>query len=202
MGIIVKMKGWDLTFVIDRPAGEFCPLSTHCGFHDEENSQLVICGPEGHHVTIERCVGAQALDNKLYTIEKLSNADSCYLRIRTLEDTPKVVSDVEASIGLRVPETSFARVYQNGFVVLFSNHGRSPIFVNTNLHEVQKSPQQLSMNARTYVNPANGDLWSWDEFTKEIWKITGWNTKFMGSIQGGSQTTLLHVDAKDQLYFI
>lgn len=69
-------------------------------------------------------------------------------------------------------------------------------------HEVTYSQHQFPSYAGCVVNTDSGELWTWDETSKEIWKVSSTSITLMGSLESGRGTTLLHVDTADRLYFV
>jgi hypothetical protein len=192
-------KRWNSSFEVETSGGIFRPFSTHCGFHDFPKNKMVLFGPTGDQVTIEGCIAAQAQDDKLYSIEKdPDDRDKCLFNVRTLKDNSEVVSDIEKSIPLNVREASFGKICQNGQVILFSDY--SPVFVTLSSQEVTYSPHKFSSFAKHVVNADSGELWTWDEVSKQLWKVSSANIACMGAMESGRGTTLLHAD-KD-LYFV
>jgi len=198
-------KGWNSSFEAQTPSGLFRPFSTHCGFQQDFEDRLVLFGPTGDQVTIEGCMAAEAQDDKLYSIEKdLVHKDKYLLTIKTLKGDNEVVSGVEKSISLNVKAASFGKICQNGQLVLFSGNfsNPSPVFVDLNSQEVTYSQHKFPSYAKRIVNTDSGELWTWDELSKKIWKVSSANITLMGSMESGRGTTLLHTDRADRLYFV
>lgn len=194
-------KKWNSSFESETPSGFFHPFSTHCGFQQDFEDRLVLFGPTGDQVTIEGCMAAEAQDDKLYSIERDPlHKDQCLLTIRTLKTDNEVVSGVEKSILLNVKEASFGNVCLNGQLVLFSDN--SPIFVDLNSQTVTYSQHTFPSYAEHVVNTDSGELWTWDELSKTIWKVSSANITLMGSMESGRGTTLVHADNADRLYFV
>ncbi len=150
-------------------------------------------------------MAAKAQDDKLYSIEKDPNdKDRSLLRVRTLKDDNEVISNVEKSISLNVKEASFGKICQNGQVILFAGwfSNPSPVFVNLNSQEVTYSTHKVPMYATRVINTDSGELWTWDTVSKKIWKVTEDSITLMGTMGGGQDTTFLHVDKDDRLYFM
>jgi hypothetical protein len=183
-----------------RVEGDFLPLSTHCGFIDRVRDGLVLFGPTGDKVVIPRYRAAQAVGNKLYLIERDSeDKNKCHLTLRNLNLDHTVVSDVEQSFVLNVPKAFFGKVCQNGQVILFSNS--APIFINLQSGEVVYGPYAFPYDGKHVISDYTGDVWSWDPSSKNIYKTSATQRTLMGSMSGGQDTSLVHVDENDQLYF-
>ena len=198
-------KRWNSSFEAKTPCGMFRPFSTHCGFQQDFKDRLVLFGPTSDRITIEGCMAAKALDNKLYSIEKDPvDEDKCLLKVRTLKVDNEVVSDIEKSVSLNVKEASFGTICQNGQVILFAGRfsDTSPIFVTLDSQEVTYSPHNFPCYAKYVVNADSGELWTWDELTKNIWKVSSAEITLMGSMESGRGTTLLHADKADRLFFV
>lgn len=205
-GMIVDRQ-WKPIFESKSPRGSFEALSTHCGFKDDFPDKLVLVGPTGDQVAIENCMSAQALENKLYTIESdLNENDKCLLTIRTLQLDSEVISKIEKSISIDAKKAILGKVCQNGQVVLFSedlSRGKSkPIFVDLNSQRVTYIEHKFVASRATHHITDSGELWIWDNRSNEIWKVTPTHTSMMGTLQSGRGTELLHVDKNDQLYFV
>jgi hypothetical protein len=196
---------WNSSFESNTPTGFFRPFSTHCGFQDDFPEKLILFGPTGDQMVIQNCMAAIAQNDKLYAIEKHPDQEEkCLLTIRTLKIDDEVVSDVEKSISLNVRKASFGSICQNGQLVLFSGafSDSSPIFVDLNGQEVMYSQHKSPSYAKHVINTDTGELWTWDELSKDIWKVSSANITLMGSMESGRGTTLLHVDKADRLYFV
>lgn len=197
-------KQWNSSFESKTPSGFFRPFSTHCGFQQDFEDKLVLFGPTGDQITIQDCMAAEAQDDKLYSIEKDPlHKDKCLLTIRTLKIDNEVVSGVEKSISLNVKEASFGKICQNGQLILFSGNfsDTSPIFVDFN-SQVTYSHHKFPCYAKHIVNTHSGELWTWDELSKKIWKVSSTNITLMGSMKSGRGTTLLHINKTDHLFFV
>jgi hypothetical protein len=199
-------KRWNPSFEVATPDGMFCPFSTHCGFQQNSKASLVLFGPTGDQATIEGCIAAKAQDDKLYSIEKDPvNKDKCLLKVRMLKDDSEVISGIEKSISLNVRQASFGKICQNGWVILFVDSffdDISSIFVNLNSQEITYSSHKFSSDAEHVINADSGELWTWDQISHKIWKVSSANITLMGSMKSGRGTTLLHVDKADRLYFV
>ena len=198
-------KRWNSSFEAKTPIGMFRPFSTHCGFQQDFEDRLVLFGPTGDQVTIEGCMTAKAQDDKLYSIEKDPvDKDKCLLKVRTLKGDSEVVSGIEKSISLNVKEVSFGKICQSGQVILFAGRfsDTSPVFVNLNSQEVTYSPHKFPSDAGHVVNADSGELWTWDQISHKIWKVSSANITLMGSMESSRDTTLLHADKADRLYFV
>jgi hypothetical protein len=201
----ITNQNWVPGFVIKMPPGFFRPLSTHCGFLEVFENELVLCGPTGDRATIPNCIEVEAQNDLLYTIEKHpSQADKCLLTIRTLKCNHEVVSDVKESILLKVENASFGKICTNGRFILFSKTlaGISPIFVDLNTQIVTYSPHRFPANAARVMNADLGELWVWDPRSKEIGKISSAGKTVMGSFSASSATSLVHIDSANRLYFV
>lgn len=198
-------KRWNSSFEAKTPGGLFRPFSTHCGFQQDFEDRLVLFGPTGDQITIEDCMTAEAQDDKLYSIEKDPvDKDKCLLKVRTLKGDSEVVSGVEKSIPLNLKNASFGKICQNGQLVLFSGRfsDTSPIFVDLHRQEVTYSQHKFPSYAKHVINPDLGELWTWDQISHKIWKISSTSITLMGSMESGRGTTLLHADKADRLYFV
>jgi len=198
-------KRWNSSFEAKTPSGMFRPFSTHCGFQQDFEDRLVLFGPTGDQITIEGCLAAEAQDDKLYSIEKDPvDKDKCLLKVRMLKGDNEVVSGIEKSISLNVKEASFGKICQNGQVILFAGRfsNTSPIFVKLDSQEVTYSPHKFPSHAEHVVNADSGELWTWDQKSHKIWKVSSANITLMGSMESGRGTTLLHADKADRLYFV
>lgn len=204
-GEIVDKK-WKTSFIYKNVSGELCPFSTHYGFQQDFEDKLVLFGPTGDQVTIQNCITAKAQDDKLYLIEKDPiHKDKCLLTIRTLKINKEVVSNIEKSISLNVKDAYFGELCQNGQLVLFSDDfsNISTIFVDLNSQKVIYSQHKFpSSYGEHFINTESGEIWTWDEFSKKIWKVSSENITLMGSMACSRGTTLLHADKLDRLYFI
>lgn len=198
-GKIVDKK-WNTSFESVSPPGLFQPLSTHCGF--QKDSHLVLVGPTGDQATIENCWKAQADGDKLYTIEIDPLSNKHLLRVRTLKVSSEVVSQVEKTVSLNVTNAFFGDFYRNDQLILFSEEKstRTPIFIDLNNQKVMYGQHGFSRYADYKVNKETGELWTWDEVSKKIWKIDPTKITLMGSMEGNRGTILLHVDKTDHLY--
>lgn len=201
-------KRWHSSFevTLSNNFGSFRSLSTHCGFQQPlQARKLVLFGPTGDQVTIEDCMAVEAHGNTLYSIEKDPvDKDQRLLQVRTLQCDNEVVSAVEKSIPLNLKEVSFGKICQNGQVILFTGRGieTSPVFVNLNSQEIIYSQHKIPTDAERFVNADSGELWTWDELSEKIWKVSSSNSTLMGSMKSGRGTTLVHVDKADRLYFV
>ncbi len=198
-------KRWNSSFEAKTPSGMFRPFSTHCGFQQDFEDRLVLFGPTGDQVTIEGCMAAEAQDDKLYSIEKDPvDKDKCLFKVRTLKGDNEVVSGIEKSISLNVKEASFGKICQNGQVILFAGRfsDTSPVFVTLDSQEVTYSPHKFPSYAEHIVNADSGELWTWDQISHKIWKVSSANITLMGTMESGRGTTLLHADKADRLYFV
>lgn len=199
-------KRWNPSFEAKASVGEFRPFSTHSGVQQYcPEDRLVLFGPTGNQVIIKGSVKAEAHDDKLYLIEKdPTHKDKCLVTIRTLKLDNEVVSGVEKSISLNVKEAFFGKICPNGQVVLFSGSdysGFSPIFVDLHRQEVIYSQHKVHSYQNYNIITDSGELWNWDDQSKEIWKVSSTSTTLMGSLEGSRDMTLLHVDQADRLYF-
>lgn len=198
-------KRWISSFEAKSPIGSLRPLSTHCGFHHRFENKLVLFGPTGDQITLEGCMAAEAQDDKLYSIEKdPANKDRCLFKVRTLKGDHEVVSGVEKSIPLNLENASFGKICRNGQVILLANIAtdKSPVFITLDSQEVTYSPHKFPSYAEHVVNADYGELWTWDQITQKIWKVSSANITLMGSLESGRGTTFLHVDQADRLYFV
>jgi hypothetical protein len=196
---------WSLSFETKTPGGRFCSFSTHCGFFEDFENQLILFGPTGSNVTIENCLAAEARGDKIYLIEKdPACKDKCFLTIRTLKVDHGVVSDVEEKIQLDIKEADFGNLCQNGQWILFSESysNKSPIFVDLHSKKVTYSKHKIPSYGEKIINTESGELWTWDQITKNIWKVSPNDVTLMGVLESGRGTTLLHVDKGDHLYFV
>lgn len=192
------------SFTVKTPTGYFLPLSTHVGFLHDLEKKLVVFGPSGAQVTIENCLSAQGIGDKLYLIEKDPNQkNKCSLTIRTMTDNEKGVSDVEKRIVLNAKEADFGSLCDNGQLILFERKGVqiSPIFVDLSKEEVVYSRHKAPCYAKQVINTASGEIWSWDQISKKIWKISSDEITLMGLLESDRGTNLLYVDRNDHLYF-
>jgi hypothetical protein len=198
-------KRWNSSFETKTPSGLFRPFSTHCGFQKDFEDSLVLFGPTGGQVTIEDCMAAEAQDDKLYSVEKdPGDNNKCLLKIRTLKDDEEVFSGVEKSIPLNLKDVYFGKVCQNGQLVLFSGRFSdiSPIFVDLHTQKVTYSQHKFPFNAKHIINADSGELWTWDQESHKIWKVSSTTITLMGSMESDRGTTFLHVDKADHLYFV
>ncbi|MDF2549572.1 MAG: hypothetical protein K0S07_639 [Chlamydiales bacterium] len=196
---------WNLSFEAKTPKGRFHPLSTHCGFLNHFENQLTLFGPSGEHIILENCLAVEARGDKLYMIEKdLSHADRSLLTVRTFKEGGELISAIEKSISLAVPIAFFGQLCQNEQWILLSarSSNRSPIFVDLQREEAVYSEHRLPSNAKYMIDAASGTFWSWDESSKEIWKVSPSHISLMGQLESGRGTTLLHVDESNHLYFV
>lgn len=199
-GRIVDKK-FDPFFETKSPRGLLSPFSTHCGFHDDFKEKLVLFGPTGDRVRIKNCLVAKAHHNQLCSIEKDPvQRDKCLLTIRTLKMDKEVVSSVEKSISINARKATFGDFCQNGQLILFAYN--SPIFVDLSSQQVTYSQHKFPSFAEHFINADSGELWTWDQISKKIWKVSSTNIQLMGSLESGRGTTFLHVDKGDRLYFV
>jgi len=208
-----NFQEWKTTFETETPRGSFKKLSTHCGFHDEFKHTLVLYAPTGHFATLTECIKVFANKKTLFTIESIPNrTDSCLLVLRNLLDnhstavsTSSVVSEATKTIELPVQRASFGKLCQNDqYLVLFADayHG-SPIFVDLVRGTVVQSHHSIQSYG-SYVVNTEGDIWTWDPVTKQIWKITIADHSraiLMGTLESGRGTSFLHAEG-DVLYFV
>ncbi len=196
---------WSSLFESDNPHGFFRPLSTHCGFQHPDKDELILFGPTGHSVTISGCRRAKAQQDKLYSIEKdPSDQDKCLLTIRTLKIDHEVVSPIENSIQLEVKNAAFGDFCQNGQLILFVGDWLAllPVFIDLKSQQVTYSPHQFPDHAKRLINTDSGELWTWDQLSNNVWKVSATAITEMGVLESGRGTTLLHVDTEDHLYFV
>jgi hypothetical protein len=204
-GKIVDEK-WDVFFKAKNGSGSFRSLSTHCGFLQTQPgaSQLVLFDPKGSVVSLLGCMSTKAFGDKLYTIDKdPMNNDRCRLTIRTLKTDGTVLSDIETSLVLDVKKAAVIEICGNGQVILFSRGVLTfcPIFVDLNTGQITYSDYSFFTHAKYITDPHSGDLWTWDERSQEVWKVSRTDAVLMGHLQGNQETSLLHVDAAGYLYF-
>lgn len=191
---------WNLSFEVNYPGHDFLSLSTHCGAFSDKN-QLILFGPTGAQVTIENCLAAEARENKIYLIEKdPKRKDKCIVTVRSLLAGPNVVSRVEKMISLDVERASFGDFCKNGQWVLFQGVIRkSLIFVDMQSEEVAYC-YQPPIDSQQFINVETGEVWSWDQWSKEIRKISSTNITLEGTMGGSSRTSILWVDKGNQVY--
>lgn len=203
IGAKILNNQWTPSFEREAPPGRFRPLSTHCGFENPVKNQLILFGPTGDQVIIPHYIQARAQENKLYAIEKDPvNKKKCLLTLRTLKTDQEVVSQVETAISLNVSEASFGNLCHNGLLVLFAQNPDSSIFIDLHSQQVTYNDYTLSPSAKHIVNLENGDIWTWNETSKQVWKISADHIlTLMGTLDSGLGTILLHIDKKEQLYF-
>ncbi len=198
-------KRWISSFEVKTPAGSLHPLSTHCGYQYDFKDRLDLFGPTGDNITIDGCMAAEAQGDKLYSIEKdPANIDRCLFKVRTLKFDHEVVSDVEKCIPLNLKKASFGNICHNRQVILFNDMEsiKSPVFITLDSQEVTYSPHKFLYYEKYIINNDSGELWTWDQLTQKIWKVSSATITLMGSLESGRGTTLLHVDQADRLYFV
>jgi len=191
------------SFEVETPSGLFLRLSTHVGFLKTFQKKLVLFKPTGKFVVID-CLSARAYGNKLYTIESNSSVtNTCQLTIRTMIADHRVVSDPEKRIILKTMEASINCLADNEEMILFSENSssRSPIFLNLLSEEIVYCKHKAQCYATYVTNDVTGELWTWDQISKKIWKITSKETVLAGTLESGRGTTLLHADSSGHLYF-
>ncbi len=191
---------WNQSFSSPAPSRLLLPLSTHCGFTPLMDDNLALFGPTGDQVTIEGCMAAKAQGDKLYAIEK-DHADKnrCLLTMRTLKTNNEVVSNTEKTIPINTKRASIEKICQNGKLILFSN--TSPIFVDLGSQEVTYSRHQVPSYAKRFATDS-GELWTWDEVSKNLWKVSPTAIQLMGSLDSSRGTTFVHGDQADRLYLV
>lgn len=202
IGGTIRDKQWHRSFEVKTPWGLFHPLSTHCGIQQDVEDTLILFGPTGDQVTLN-CMATEARGDKLYSIEKdPADKNKCLLTIRTLKTDKEVVSGVEQSIVLNVKKATFGNFCQNGQLVLLSENfsNASPIFVDLNNQEVTYSQHAFPSAITDTLITDSGELWTWDEISRKIWKVSRAHITLMGSLESGRGTTLLHADHR--LFFI
>jgi len=194
------------SFEAEIPRGPFHHLSTHVGFFDNYKGRLVVYSQTGDRVEIVGCLSAYAQGDKLYLVEQdPSQENRCLLTVRTMTNDENVISPIEKSIPLRTKKARLKRLCDNGQLILFNvpeHSDESPIFVDLRNDEVVYCGHKLCANGRRVVNTVSGELWSWDQSSKEIWKISSKAAVLMGSLDSGRGTQFLHVDQSDHLYFV
>lgn len=193
---------WNQSFAVAYPRGRFQPLSTHCGAFNQIERELIIFGPTGAFFTIKNCLAAQAREDKLYVIEvDPNNPNKSLLKVRTLLLDQNVVSPVEKVISLEAEKVSFGELCKNGQWVLFHEQllRKTLIFVAMNSGEVIYS-YQPPIDSQQFIQIETGEVWSWDQASTEIVKVSATHVAVMGRMTGGFSTRILHVDREDQLY--
>lgn len=193
---------WNPIFKVKAPNHHFKTYESHCGFLSNET--LVLFEQHGNQVAIKNCLEAYSKDQKLYLIQSdPTHKDKCLLTVRTLKNDPDVVSPVEITISLDLENAQFGEVCTNGTLIIFSGQSdRSPVFVDFQSKKVTYSAHKFPSYARYKIDTNAGELWTWDEITKKIWKASSSEVVLMGSLNSGRGTALLHVDKDKQLYFV
>ncbi len=193
---------WKSSFTVKKaPYGIFHPFSTHCGFLNPANNQLILFGPTGDQVTIENCKAAEAKGDKIYLIEKDPVSKAQHLTVRTLKLDKQIISKVEKSISLKAEEVSFGDLCKNGQWILFSGNWfeKSPIFVDLKNEKVTYCEHK--MGSEQIINTNSGELWSWDkDKSGGIWKVSSNNTTLMGTLKGSCHP--IHVGINDCFYLM
>lgn len=198
----VLAENWEYSFELKVPNGYLRPFSTHCGFQSFD--KLIVCSPTGHTVTIDGCVEAQVKGNKLYAIENDPDSkDKRVLTVRTLKLDEEVISAIETSITINLRKISIGSISENGQLVLFSKNisDASPIFVDLESRKVTYSTYKFYSHEEHRVNPVTGELWTFDQKSKSIWKVSATSQTCMGYLKYSRGTSFLHVDEDDHLYY-
>jgi len=191
-------------FEVETSDAFFLPLSTHVGLFKDTERELDLYSPTGNHVTLD-CISAYAQGNKLYLIEpNPSQKNTSSLTVRTMTNDEKVVSSIEKSIPLNTEKVSLKQLCDNGQLILFKENflSKSPIFVDLHNNEAVYSEHQIHAYEKEVVNTVSGEVWCWNQSSEEICKISAKQRTLMGSLNSGRGTTLLHVDQRENLYFV
>ncbi|MGD2168757.1 MAG: hypothetical protein PVI40_00775 [Chlamydiota bacterium] len=190
-------------FEVAAPHGFLLPLSTHVGFKDPFEDELILFNSNGKHVTLD-CLSAYAVGTTLYLVEPNSSQENtCKVTVRTMTTDDQVVSEVEKSIVLNVQSPSIEKICDNGQLVLINGYfNKFPIFVGLENGEVVYSDHKIPSYGAYHVNTLSGDIWTWDTVSRKIWKVSSREKVLMGSLESGRGTSLLHVDQNDHLFFV
>lgn len=196
---------WKPSFEIKAPNGFLRPFSTHCGFQSFD--KLFICGPTGDLAIINGCIEAHVLEDKLFAIESDPlNKNGRLLTVRTLRLGKEVVSAAaEISIPINVRKITFGNISKDGqHVVLFSKNfsDTSPIFIDLLNEDVTYSLYKFYSHEEHMINPLTSELWTFDQSSKCVWKVSAHEKKCMGQLKYSRATTFLHVDQNDHLYYV
>ncbi|PIS01589.1 MAG: hypothetical protein COT84_01580 [Chlamydiae bacterium CG10_big_fil_rev_8_21_14_0_10_35_9] len=188
-------------FEVAAPHGFLLPLSTHVGFKDPFEDELIIFNSKGKHVTLD-CLSAYAVGTTLYLVEpNPSQENTCKLTVRTMTTDDQVISEVEKSIVLNTKSASIEKICDNGQLILINGY-KLPIFVGLENGEIVYSDHKIPSYGAYHVNALSGDIWSWDTVSQKIWKVSSQEKVFMGSLESGRGTSLLHVDQDNHLFFV
>ncbi len=184
---------------------KFIQFSSHCGLFTQSQNRLILFNPGGASTTIENCLAVESRDDKLYVIEKNSaNQNQCFLTVRTLKETPEVVSDVEKSILLDKNQVFFGNLCNNGQWILFRKDKlySYPVFVDLTTETVTHSEYCLFPASEYVINTESGELWTWNPFSHEAWNVSSTGTKPMQPLEKPPANVFSYVDPKKRLYLV